>query len=83
MDKFFLHQIKHNKNSNTFDKGIVVKDTLDEARQSYHAYLGAYAFGHDTGIDYVATLITDSDGNCWGKEVWQESETPNPEQVDL
>jgi hypothetical protein len=34
MKKYFLHQIKHNQADDTWDKGIVVKDTLDAARQS-------------------------------------------------
>ena len=55
MDKYFLVQIKH-MNGN-FEKGVVVKDTLDGARQSYHAYLGAYGYGHDANTDYVACYI--------------------------
>jgi len=42
-NKFFLHQIKRTNNS--FDKGVVVKDTYEAALQAYHAYLGAYAYG--------------------------------------
>ena len=41
--KYFLHQIKHTNDA--YDKGIVVKDTFEAAKQSYHAYLGAYAYG--------------------------------------
>lgn len=58
--KYFLTQI-HRKNG-TFTKGVVVKDTLDEARQAYHAYLGAYGYGHDADIDYVACYIADING---------------------
>lgn len=60
IEKYFLTQI-HRKNEE-FTKGVVVKDTLDEARQSYHAYLGAYGFGHDESIDYVAVYIADING---------------------
>ena len=48
---FFLHQIKHTNNA--YDKGIVVKDSLEAAKQGYHAYLGAYAYGHDANTDYL------------------------------
>ena len=60
LQSYFLTQI-HRKNG-TFTKGVVVKDTLDEARQAYHAYLGAYGYGHDTDIDYVACYIADING---------------------
>ena len=47
MDKYFLHQIK--QTSGVIQKGIVVKDTFDAAKQGYHAYYGAYAYGQDGG----------------------------------
>ena len=54
-EKFFLVQIKHT--NNVYEKGVVVKDTLDDARQSYHAYLGAYGYKKDPNTDYVACYI--------------------------
>lgn len=51
-DKYFLVQIKHTNGN--WEKGVVVKDTLDAVRQSYYAYFGAYGFGHDPNTDYVA-----------------------------
>ena len=45
-NKYFLHQIK--STGETISKGIVVADTFDAAKQGYHAYLGAYAYGHET-----------------------------------
>lgn len=68
MEMFFLHQIKHT--SNTYDKGIVVKETLDAAKQSYHAYLGAYAYDHDANTDFVSVMITNSDGAVLLNETW-------------
>lgn len=58
-NKFFLTQIKRNSSTGVFEKGVAVKDTLDAARQSYHAYLGAYGYGHDPTCDYVAVYIDD------------------------
>ena len=58
MNKYFMHRIKHNKTTDAWDKGIEVKDTLDDARQSYHAYLGAYGYGHDADTDYVQVEVT-------------------------
>lgn len=53
MKAYFVHQIKHNKINDSWDKGIVIKNTEAEALQAYHAYLGAYGYGHDETIDYV------------------------------
>lgn len=75
-NKFFLHQIKHT--NGTYDKGIVVKETFDDAKQSYHAYLGAYAYGHDANTDFVSCMITDqlSGGIVLMDETWQRTAAP-------
>ena len=67
-NKFFLHQIKHN--SETIDKGIVVKDTYEAAKQGYHAYLGAYAYGQSANTDFVQCMITDMSGAVLMTETW-------------
>lgn len=59
-EKYFLVQIKHT--NGTWEKGVVVKDTLDAARQSYHAYLGAYGYGNQAGTDYVACYVFGQNG---------------------
>lgn len=56
-NKYFLHQIK--RTNGTFDKGIVVKDSYEAAIQSYHAYLGAYAYGQNADTDFVDCMITE------------------------
>ena len=56
--KYFLHQIK--RTNGAIDKGIVVKDSYDAAKQSYHAYLGAYAYGQHPDTDFVDCMITES-----------------------
>lgn len=66
-EKFFLVQIKHT--SGTWEKGVVVKDTLDGARQSYHAYLGAYGYGHDANTDYVQCEILGDNGSTYDQEI--------------
>ena len=76
MNKYFLHQIKHVKGGDAFDKGVAVKDTLDAARQGYHAYLGAYAYGNSAETDYVQAEVTDMDGNRLLFEVWRAPQTP-------
>lgn len=67
-NKFFMHRIKHT--GENYDKGIEVKDSYDDAKQSYHAYLGAYAYGHDAATDFVSCMITDMSGAVVKSEVW-------------
>ena len=65
---YFLHQIK--RTDGAIDKGIVVKDTFEGAKQSYHAYLGAYAYGQNIGTDLVSCEITDIYGARLMDETW-------------
>lgn len=76
MDKFFLVQIK--RTNDTITKGVVVKDSFDDAKQAYHAYMGAYAYGHEGGTDYVQAGILNGAGLHMVGEVWDN--TPEPEQ---
>lgn len=78
MDKFFLIQIK--RTNGTIEKGVVVKDTFDDAKQSYHAYLGAYAFGKDKNTDYVMVEIIDGKGLGLKGEYWEKVTAPSPEE---
>ena len=74
-NKFFLHQIK--RTNGTIDKGIAVKDTFEAAKQSYHAYLGAYAYGQSAETDFVSCMITDLlSGIVLINETWIK-ETPS------
>lgn len=78
-NKFFLHQIK--RTGGTFDKGIVVKDTYEQANQGYHAYLGAYAYGQNADTDFVSCMITDMTGTVLMRETWAKPEPePEPEE---
>lgn len=78
MDKFFLVQIKRTKG--VIEKGVVVKDDLGAAKQSYHAYLGAYAFGNNADTDYVLVQILDGKGLGLKGEYWEKVTAPEPEQ---
>lgn len=76
MDKYFLVQIKRTKG--VIEKGVVVKDDLDSAKQSYHAYLGAYAFGNHADTDYVLVQILDGNGLGLKGETWEKKAAPEP-----
>lgn len=60
----FVHRIRHYLKDNvpTWDKGIEVHETDESALQSFHAYLGAYAYGHSAETDYVSCAVTNIDG---------------------
>lgn len=75
MNKYFLVQIK--RTNETIEKGVVVKNSLNEARQSYHSYLGAYGYGHDANTDYVMVEIIDS--NCVRYDWTVDNRIPAPE----
>ena len=72
---FFLHQIK--RTNGNYDKGIVVKETLDAAKQAYHAYMGAYAYGNNAETDFVSCMITDNYGGIVNgyNETWNAPAT--------
>ena len=71
---FFLHQIK--RTSGNFDKGVVVKETYEAAKQSYHAYLGAYAYGQHQETDFVSCMISDMSGTVLMAETWKAETEP-------
>ena len=75
-NKFFLVQIKHT--NGVWEKGVVVKDSLDAARQSYHAYLGAYGYQHDTNTDYVACYVIGDGGAIYDSMI--DDRRPAPEE---
>lgn len=77
MNKIFLHEIK--RTGGEISKGIVVADTYDAARQGYHAYLGAYAYGHEANTDFVSCMITDMYGAVLMAETWN-APTPTAQE---
>ena len=80
VNAYFLHQIKRNKTSGNYDKGIVVKDSYEAAKQGYHAYLGAYAYGQSADTDFVSCEITDGFGTRLMGETWN---APEAEEISL
>lgn len=74
--KYFLHQAK--RTNGTYSKGMVIHDTIDAARQGFHAYLSAYGYGHEQGTDYVYAFVDDSNGAVVETPViWDGTIVPN------
>ena len=74
---FFLVQIQ--RKNGEYTKGVVVKETLNAARQSFHAYLGAYGYGQDPTVDYVQCMIIDDSGRVRDSVVDNRIVVPDPE----
>lgn len=73
-NKFFMHRIK--RSGETWDKGIEIHDTYEEAKGSYYAYLGAYAYGRaqDVNVNFVSCEITDMTGTRLIEDTWNKVE---------
>ena len=63
----FMTRVKKTTDG-TWDKGVEIKegatdkDAFDAAQQSFHAYLGAYAYGKQENVDYVHVSISNLAG---------------------
>ena len=68
-NQFYVHEIR-GKNNVIANKGIVVAATFDAAKQGYHAYLGAYAYGNNADTDFVSCMISDKNGTVLMAETW-------------
>lgn len=75
---FFLVQIKHT--NGVYEKGVVVKNSLNAAIQGYHAYFGAYGYEHDANTDYVCCMVVMDDGRVVMNEVDDRRAAPEPEE---
>ena len=68
-EKWFLSQIKRNKETGEYIKGVVVYNSMNDALNGYHAYFGAYGYDHDKTCDYVACFVSDMRGAIIKSEV--------------
>ena len=76
--KYLLTQCK--RTNGTMSKGCVVHNTSDDAKQGFHAYLSAYAYGHEAGTDYVTAYVLDTNGVVIEPPVvWDNTVEPEPE----
>lgn len=79
-EKWFLSQIKRNKTTGVYDKGVVVHDSKESALNGFHAYFGAYGYKPDNDIDYVACFVSDMSGAIIRSEVDDRIERPELEE---
>ena len=79
-EKWFLSQIKRNKEDGAYTKGVVVHNSMNDALNGFHAYFGAYGYGKDANTDYVACFVSDMTGAIIKSEVDDRIERPAPEE---
>ena len=79
---YFVNQAYHNKTNDTWSKGFVIKadpntNNEEAALQTYHAYLGAYAYVNNADIDYVYCRVSAANNAREPiEEEWEELHTP-------
>ena len=71
--KVFLARIKRSTEG-TYEKGLEVRNDMDDARQGFHAYMAAYAYGHDQTVNYVQCKVFDQEGLVRLNETWNAPE---------
>lgn len=77
--KIFLARVKRNVEG-VYEKGLEVRNSMDDARQGFHAYMAAYAYGHDATVEYVQCMVFDQNGLIRLNEQWAAPEPePNAE----
>lgn len=79
-EKWFLSQIRRDKESGEYNKGVVVHDSKENALNGFHAYFGAYGYDHDKTCDYVACFVSDMSGAIIKSEVDDRIEKSEPEE---
>ena len=80
-EKWFLSQIKRNKETGEYTKGVVVHSSMNDALNGYHAYFGAYGYDHDKTCDYVACFVSDMRGAIIKSEVDDRIERDEPTEA--
>ena len=76
--KVFLARIKRIEATGVYDKGLEVRNDVDDATQGYHAYMAAYAYGHDATVDFCQCMVFTKNNIVLKAETWTKSE-PEPE----
>ena len=83
-----MERVKRLK-TGVFDKGVEIhngetdKEAKNSAYQSYHAYLGAYAYGNDKDVDYVSVCVINRAGLQLTSETWDDIEEEEPVEEEL
>lgn len=77
-NKVFLARVKRIEATGAYDKGLEVRNDLDDAKQGFHAYMAAYAYGHDQTVDFAQCMVFTKNNVVVMAETW-EKPVPEPE----
>lgn len=83
--KVFLARIKRIEATGVYDKGLEVRNDVDDATQGFHAYMAAYAYGHDATVDFCQCVVFTKNNIVLKAETWKKPEPepePEPEEVE-
>ena len=77
-NKVFMARAKRIEATGAYDKGLEVRNDLDDAKQGFHAYMAAYAYGHDPTVDFAQCMVFTKNNVMVMAETW-EKPVPEPE----
>ena len=78
MAECFMARAKRNSTTGVYEKGLEVRTSVEDAKQGFHAYMAAYAYGHDQTVDRVQCMVFDQTNMVLLGEVWEKPQ-PEPE----
>lgn len=66
---YFVIQKKHNSSSGQWDNGVINKDTENQAKHQFHAFMSTYGYGYGENLDYVACSVENDEGGELMREI--------------
>ena len=76
--KVFLARIKRTEATGAYEKGLEVRNSVDDAMQGFHAYMAAYGYDHDATVDFCQCMVFTKNNIVLKAETWMKPE-PEPE----
>lgn len=76
--KVFLARIKRTEATGAYEKGLEVRNSVDDAMQGFHAYMAAYGYDHDATVDFCQCMVFTKNNIVLKAETWTKPE-PEPE----
>ena len=78
---YFVIQKKHKSTNDTWENGVINKNTENEAKHQFHAFMSTYAYGQDGNFDYLACSVENDEGGELMREIDDRRPVTNQEEV--
>ena len=78
--KVFLARIKRIEETGAYEKGLEVRNDVDDAMQGFHAYMAAYGYDHDATVDFCQCMVFTKNNIVLKAETWMKPEPEEPEE---